>query len=129
MYAARPSCPPEAPMIDEVLDLTKPVYAAAIEFDLKAFEERMRGLHPNWSKKQCRNSRYWQGTVRKNLRDGIELLKQIDPNLRNLLVLYRAEAHGVHVISTMRKVGIEMISPPKDTVTLVAIMGSGKEAE
>ena len=126
MYDTRASCPPEAPLIDDVLDLTKPIYAAAIEFDLKGFEERMRRLHPDWSEKQLRNPRYWQGTARRKLKDKIELAKHSNPNLNNLLVLYRPEANGVHVVSTMRKVGVKITFPPKETVILVAIIGHRK---
>jgi len=126
MYGTRNSCPPQAPLIDEILDLEQPVYAAILEFDLKGHVENLRIYHPDWSETQLRNSRYWQNKARKNLREGIESAKINTSHLRNLLVLYRSEANGVHLVSTLRKVGVKINFPPKDIVHLVAIMGNRK---
>ncbi|NIN69704.1 MAG: hypothetical protein GTO63_34475, partial [Anaerolineae bacterium] len=45
-YGKRPSCPPAAPLLGEVLDLDHAVYAVWNRFDFAGHVARMRARHP-----------------------------------------------------------------------------------
>ena len=98
-------------------------FAVTEEFDLKAQEERMRELHPNWSKRQCRNLLYWQSKVRKKLREKAEKVRR--PFCGDV-VLDIPEAHGIDMFKTMEKVGIKLQRNP-DLVIKVMLIGRRKE--
>ena len=60
-------CPPAAPRLPDVLDLSRPTYLIINELDLGAHAARLGALHPGWSDRQRRCCRYWQGTARNAL--------------------------------------------------------------
>jgi hypothetical protein len=91
-------------------------WVAIIEtFDLKAHAEKMKAKHPHWSERQCRNPLYWQGGVRKRLREKAE-------KLNGDIILDIPEACGVEVFETMKLVGINLERKP-DIVKKVMFVG------
>lgn len=96
-------------------------YAIVEEFDLKSHAAMMKTKHPDWSERQCRNPLYWQGGVKKRLR---EKAYQLDPNLHEWGHIYLPipEAHGVNVFDTMTKAGIVLDRKP-DLVKKVVLVG------
>lgn len=120
-WGKRDSCPPQADLLPNVLDLAAPVYAIWNAFDLASHVARMKEKHPDWSDRQLRCCLYWQGTARAVLR------KQIDAFLREhpgLLVLTCPEACGVDVTATMRRAGIDLEWPPVSLAYQVALVGT-----
>lgn len=93
-------------------------YAVVEEFDLKAHAEKMKIAHPDWSRRQCRNPLYWQGTVRANLRKKC-ILGPGD------ILLDIPEACGINVFQTMANIGITIDHAP-DMVRKVMIIGRKK---
>lgn len=94
-------------------------YAIIEKFDLKAhaatMKAKMKAKDIDWSDRQCRNPLYWQGGVRKRLREkcnavGYDLLLDIP------------EACGIEMFLTMERVGIHLSRTP-DTVIKVMIIG------
>jgi len=90
-------------------------YAIVQEFDLKTHSEAMKRKLPDWSERQCRNPLYWQGSVRKTLREkcgkvGGDILLDIP------------EASGVEVFETMKVVGV-ILSRHPDIVKKVMLVG------
>jgi predicted metal-binding protein len=71
-YNKNPECPPQAPRIEDWLDLNRQHWFIVVEFDLDAFAKRMKEKHPGWSDKQCRCCLYWQNIPRKELKLAIE---------------------------------------------------------
>jgi predicted metal-binding protein len=67
-WGKRASCPPQAPILTDLLDLDKPVYAAYNVFDFAGHCDRMQARHPGWSEHQVKCVLYWQGSARKSLR-------------------------------------------------------------
>lgn len=126
-YNKRSSCPPKAPLLDEVLDLSQPVWAVWVKFNLAAHRERMREKHPNWSKRQLDCCLYWQGTLLKELRIQVtnfctmSLLYKIKEKLE---AIYCPEAMGVNVTETLEGVGVTLEWPPEKIVHKVALVGS-----
>lgn len=126
-YGKRSSCPPKAPMLNEIMDLSKPVWAVWEIFDLAAHRERMRAKHPHWSKRQLDCCLYWQGTLLKDLRCEVanfctmRLLYKLSESLE---VLYRPEANGVNVTATLEGIDVKLEWPPEKIVHKVALVGN-----
>jgi len=125
-YGKRPTCPPQALPIREVIDFSKPIYIAWNDFDLAEHRERMRKKHPHWSYRQATCVLYWQPTARRALRLRIRAFlksraKEYDET--GLLVVECPEACGVNVTETMRRVGVELEWPPVNVARQVALIG------
>ena len=101
-------------------------YAVVEEFDLIQHAAEMKKKHPDWSDRQCRNPLYWQGGVRKRLR---EKAYRLDPKLHEWGHMYMpiTEAHGVNLFETMARVGIILERKPK-IVRKIALIGIVLEA-
>lgn len=101
----REGCPPHTPDIRVVMDTTRPMYLCYAKFDLLRHERLMSLRHPRWSSRQCRNLLYWQGHVRRCLR---EHTSRVMWEKKGEMVLYCPEAYGVNVFKTMEEAGIRM---------------------
>ena len=122
MFGTRSSCPPHAPSFREIVE--PPYYLVLQEFDLEAQEKRMKELHPNWSRKMCRNSRYWQSTLRRSLmREAQQFLWQFPEGI----ILERPEANGVNLFSTCRIHGIKLEKNPQKIVKKIVLIGKRKK--
>jgi len=120
----RATCPPQAPLLTDLLDLARPVYCVFNRFDLGAHVDRMRRRHPDWSGRQLRCCLYWQGTARKQLRQKVSSLLVREPSL---LPVYVPEACGVDVTATMASLGIKLEWPPVKVAYQVALVGTPKQ--
>lgn len=121
-YGKKKGCPPNAPMFDSVYDLSKPIYAIFTVFDFKEHVERMKGKHPDWSKRQLECCLYWQGTARKNLKEQVKVFKSLAPD-EKYNVTTAPEAMGVNVTETMKRAGIELEWPPVNVAYKIAFAG------
>jgi len=99
-------CPYTTPLINEIVDITKPIYLVGIDFDLEAYEKKMKKKHPNWTNRQCRNVLYWQSKHKKELKK--LLLNFIKPFDKNLFTTMKPEAYGVNMCATVRQIGIKL---------------------
>ncbi len=105
----RKGCPPGTPSITKVMDLKKSVYIAFSEFDLDAHAQRMKELHPKWTRKQCRCVLYWQETSRKQMRGRAEKAKGFTgADLVLAGPKNCPEAYGVNVYATCSRVGLRL---------------------
>jgi len=122
-YNQRDSCPPQAPIWNDYM--SGPYILVGVKFYLRGWVDRMRGKHPKWSDRQCRCCLYWQGKVRKRLREICEGVR--DNHLdSNSFISYCPEAMGVHVFETCYKNGIKLYKNPQDFVWKIAIIGDRK---
>ena len=126
MYGARPSCPPEAPMIDQILDLSEATYLIAIKYNVKEHYDKLRLDHPNLSEAQIRIPYLWQGKADKLLKDAVGACKGKVPNK---LAVYRPEANGVNVVAMIARLGINLTFPTEEYAYRVAIMGTRKKGK
>lgn len=110
-YGKKKGCPPQAPMINEILDITSPVWAVWNIFDFKTHCNKMRRIHPKWSIRQVECCLYWQGTARKQLR---MLLQEFESAHKqyNFTIVTCPEACGVDITKTMLSVGQMLEWPP-----------------
>ena len=123
-YGRRRTCPPHAPMLCQVIDLSQPVHAVWNAFDLAGHVERMREKHPEWSDRQLVNCLYWQGTARKALRAKVRNFGGLLLASGQLIALACPEACGVNVTATLASIGIEIEWPPKTIAYQVALVGA-----
>ena len=115
-------------MLYDYFDLAKPVWALWAEFDIAAQARKIKKAHPDWSRRQCVNCRYWQGTVRKFLREAatewMQRCKTACPDHANQLALISCpEAMGVNVTATMKSIGVKLEWPPIKTSRMVYLVG------
>jgi hypothetical protein len=84
-------------------------YAVVEEFDLLSHAKRMKDKYPGWTDRQCRNPLYWQGGVRKRLREKAQQVANTSPKS---IILDIPEACGVDVFKTMEHIGIVLEKTP-----------------
>lgn len=121
-FGKRSTCPPKQECYPYVYDTNtrRVTWALWAEFDLGSHVRRMRKRHPLWTYRQLSCCRYWQGTVRKFLRESIAEWKE---EHLNLAVTTCPEAMGVNVTATMRDIGVELEWPPKQITRLIYLAG------
>jgi len=108
MFNTRLTCPPQAPHVSKVLDMSQEMWIAYSLFDLKSHKEKMKQLHPQWTERQCQNVLYWQGTSRKQAR---QIAAALQAALSLDIAIECPEGMGVNVYATMaiHKVPLEKI--------------------
>jgi len=94
-------------------------YAVVEPFDLKAHADKMHRKHPHWTERQCKNVLYWQGAVRKRLKE--KARKFLNPLMGDVL-LDIPEASGVNLFKTMAQVGLYLKANP-DFVYKIMLIG------
>lgn len=94
-YGKRPSCPPNAPMFDEVFDLTKTIYAI---FSTDENNE----------------------VAIKNLYNAVDEFKATNNNYHACL---SPEALGIDFAQTLNNLEVNVEWPVKDSITRVALLG------
>ena len=124
-YGRRDTCPPHAPMIEEILDLREVFYLIWNSYNLSDHVARMRSRHPGWSSRQLNCCLYWQQTARGELTNQIRIFLESQP-LRVFEIIRCPEACGVNVTASMKSVGIDLEWPPVMRAYQVAIAGRKK---
>ncbi len=119
-FDKNPECPPNASDVRQRFDLDKPHYFVIQQFDLADHVKRMRARHPDWSERQCRCVLYWQGTVRKRLKQKVAEFIRTHPEMTHTLI---PEAMGINVIKTAKNLGIPIQTRPRDTIFKIALVG------
>jgi len=126
-YGKKKTCPPQVPFMRDFIDLTKPVYAIWNVFDFYSHVQRMKNLHPDWSRRQLECCLYWQGTARKRLQEEIISFKLSllnHPFSGAIAIIACPEAMGVNVTETMKSIGEILEWPPITKTYQVAIAGA-----
>jgi len=120
-FGKKLGCPPQAPIVDKVLDLSKPVIAVYNAFDLGEHVRQMLDAHPSWSDRQLACCLYWQPRARRELKAEIrKAFNQLHPDM---VLLGNPEAAGVNVTATMETCGIYLNWPPQEIAYQVSLIG------
>lgn len=123
-FGKKKTCPPFSKSFEDLL--TPPFFLVADFLNLEAHAKRMKILHPNWTDRQARCLLYWQGSLRKKVRQEAEgFLK----SQKGFFLLETPEASGVDVFNTCKKLDIFLERNPKKLVWKVMIIGKRKESE
>jgi predicted metal-binding protein len=124
-YGKKVGCPPQCPKLSEYFDTKKTMWLVITEFNLGEWANKMKEKHPNWSDRQARCCLYWQGKCRKRLKEGLAAIKKCFYN--DTVHTLCPEAMGLNVIRTLRKLGVPIVSRPRDIVYKVAMFGYKKD--
>lgn len=99
-----PACPPDAPHVEYVIDLTRTVWWVGQSYNLAEHARRMWQRHPNWSARQAYCLLYWQPSVRKKNRILTMRFLHEHPGT----VAFSPEGLGVNVTRTLKSAGIKL---------------------
>jgi predicted metal-binding protein len=124
-FNKRSDCPPQRKQFLDVYEDT--VYVVAIEFDMKSYREMMLEKHPNWTIRQANNPLYWQGFLRKRLREYVNTC--LGAVSYDYWPIFTPEAAGVDVTATCNLAGITIQWPPEERVTLVVLLAKQLKKE
>ncbi len=114
------TCPPEAPFIENFINLQKPIYLIVVEFNLGMHIRKMLQTHKGWSERQAKCVLYWQAGVNAQLEQECKLFKWSHPNM---ITTRCPEAMGVNVIATALKHDLPIKVHPKEIVYKIALAG------
>jgi len=124
-YGKKIGCPPQSQRLDKVFDFKKTMWLVISRFDLDKWMRKMKQKHPEWSDRQCRCCLYWQGKVRKWLKNGLSVLKKCYYGGTTYTLC--PEGMGLNVIRTLKRLGIPIRAKPRDVVYKVAMFGYEKD--
>lgn len=128
-FGKKDGCPPGANFFEDIYDMTKPVYVIINRFDFKAHVDRMKMVHPDWSKRKLECCLYWQTVARKQLFEGIKKFLRNNDNehfKQGYKVTTCPEAMGVNVTETMKRSGITLEWPQETVTYQIALAGIPK---
>lgn len=126
-FNKRADCPPNVKLLPEIFDTTRTFWALWAEFDLAAQVERMRAKLPLWTYPQLSCCLYWQGSVRKFLRDNTrKWIANYAKTHKGVIYTEGPEAIGVDVTATMKQIGVTLEWPPKQIVRKIILLGVKK---
>ncbi len=121
-------CPPDAKLLGDILDLSRPVWAVYNKFQFGEHCARMRDKHPGWSERQVECCLYWQGRARKQLKDMVaSFMTWIESS--PLCVIATPEACGVNMTATMANAGVQLEWPPRTVAYQIVLVGKPKLLE
>lgn len=118
-YNKKIGCPPKAKFFLDIV--TNPFFLVTQKFDIAKHAQRMKKLHPNWTNRQARCVLYWQGSLRKKIRE--EAKEFIDSQNKDLMILEIPEANGVDIFKTCKNLGIILDRNPQKIIWKVMIIG------
>jgi len=125
-YNKRDTCPPNAPVLWKYFNLAKPVAFVIVKFNLGEHIIRMYKKHPHWSYRQAKCCLYWQGKVRKILREDTKAFMK---NRYYNQFTDCPEAMGVNVLRTCNVLGVPIKRNPVDFVYKVCMIGYKQDYE
>ncbi|MFB6215773.1 MAG: hypothetical protein ABEJ72_02225 [Candidatus Aenigmatarchaeota archaeon] len=120
-YGEKEVCPPNAPDIEEFIDMDREKWFVVGKFDIGKFEERMGERHPDWSSKKKRCNLYWQKSVKKKIRNVVEEFKASKDG--EFVSTELPEALGVQVFATARNMGIPIKKDPDKYIYKISLVG------
>ncbi len=114
-YGMRPECPPNASLIDRVLDMDRDIYVIYTPFEVGRFAEHMKERHPGWNNRQIYNPRYWQPAARKLHRADV---KEAIEELGLEKIVGNPEGCGVNLSLLMKRLGVKLdwVWPPEHNI-------------
>lgn len=124
-YNYKATCPPRVCLVEDYIDLDRPLWLVVEPFDLASHISRMRTKHPDWSVRQLKCVLYWQGGVNSRLGKGCQELASAVGGIYTIC----PEAMGVQVIKTTKRTGIPIKPRPDGYVFKVGLVGFKKEVK
>jgi len=116
------------PMLD---DIAQPPFCFVIAIgEFKKYRDDMKKLHKSWSERQLRNPLYWQGQIRKVLKDYTKQLINDKERLfdeKYLDYTTVPEGFGVNVMETLWRLKYDIPKRPDEEVWKVNLIYRRKQ--
>jgi hypothetical protein len=119
-FGVKFGCPPSAPKLADVYNLSLPCWCIINSFDLTSHVGKLRLKYPAWSHRQLYCCLYWQPTARKALATMVSGFKSQYPEY---LVSLCPEALGLDVSATLANSGVNLEWPVHTKALQVAFAG------
>ena len=127
-HGHKATCPPEAMSLHRFIDINAKCWFVVAKFNLHEHMEKMRKKCPTWSDRQLRCILYWQGAVRKVLREAtMDLVSKLNSEGVSVVHTPCPEAMGLYVIATGQAIGLPITLVPVDTVYKIALVGHSSQ--
>ena len=121
-FGKLPTCPPNIPcMFDQIFDISD-VYAVVTKLNLEEYFNKRRENRPDLAEGQIRNTRIWQPIALKENDYAISDFYRENPDKKDYVSTRLLECMGVHVINTMKEVGVDIKFPVIDYAYRVAFI-------
>lgn len=123
-YNKNPLCPPLAPYRKDILKKHSKFILVWATFDFATYKEEMKEIHLDWSAKQISCVLYWQGSLKKLIKNYISEL-QYDELFgcgSGFLNSQSIESAGINVFSTLKLNNIYYEIKPVHNIVLVALL-------
>lgn len=121
-FGKLPTCPPNIPcMYDQVFDISD-VYAVVTKFYLEEWVAKRREKRPDLPDGQLRNILVWQPITKKENDYAVSEFYKENPDKVDYISTRLLECMGVHVVDTMKEVGINIKFPPGDIVYRISFV-------
>ena len=136
-FNKNPLCPPKAEYLENIINNYNFFYLVYASFDLRRHRNRMLLLHPKWSDRQANCLLYWQGSVKKSLKEYIKkiFLKNKEKKIYIFASgsgfkdkffkqskIYSMEAAGIDVFNILKNNHIDFELKPKNRILLVTLL-------
>jgi predicted metal-binding protein len=133
-YGKGKLCPPNSPAFTiENLKQYKTLVLMYADFNFRAYKEKMRASHPDWSEKQLGCCLYWQKPVKILLKNHLETLKDKPDFIlgcgSGFVECYSMESVGLNVIDMLYKLDIDFEVKPVNKVVLCTMLGYNSEVK
>jgi predicted metal-binding protein len=126
------TCPLACGYREEVMEKYNIFTLVYATFDFKTYKKMRKKQHPEWSEKQVKNVLYWQGSVKKLLKEYIK--KNHDGMYDELFGAGSGfwgkpsmEAAGIYVLGTLKKNDIPFEVKPENVTVMVSLLMSVKK--
>jgi len=141
-YNKNDLCPPNVRIMDEKMKEYNFFYLIYGTFNIFQYRNYMLNIHPNWSERKASCVLYWQGAVKKILKEYIKRIYRINPEKKFYLFssgsgfiikefqqheIYSMEAAGINVFKTLKNNGISYEIKPINFIKLVNLLCSFEE--
>ena len=121
-FGKLPTCPPKIPcMYDQVFDISD-VYAVVTKFYLEEWVSKRRERRPDLADGQLRNILVWQPITKKENDIAVSEFYRENPDKEDYISTRLLECMGVHVVDTMKEVGVYIKFPPGDVVYRISFV-------
>lgn len=124
-YGKNEKCPPRSKIRTDILERHESFILAYATFDVTGYVTRMKLVHPDWSDRQLRNSRYWQGSLKKMLLDFIRTnfdYKEILGAGSGFMNSQSMESAGIDVFATLNRNGITFDRTARKFIIMVSLL-------
>lgn len=131
-YGKCETCPPSTPYRVDILEKHDKFVLVHATFDINAYAEEMRKVHPDWSERQLRNSRLWQSQLKSKMKAVIAGMEYDEllgagsgfdgrPSM---------EAAGIFVLATLHRNKIPFDVKAREFIKMVCLLaGDGRTRE